>query len=98
MSEAPNLENQGDTTSAGVSREEILKVIYKELEKVNHQKISLTEQTDIATDMNVDSVAIMDLVFELEETFDVSVSLNDLADTRTIGQLADLVVKTSDNT
>ena len=72
-------------------REDILKIIYAELEKVNTQNITLSESTDITTDMNVDSVAIMDMIFELEENFDISVPLNDLADTRTIRELADLV-------
>ena len=89
--------NVSSGDASGDVREDVLKIIYQELEKVNHQKISLTEETDITKDMNVDSVAIMDLVFELEETFDVSVSLNDLADTKTIGQLADLIMQISDN-
>ena len=72
-------------------RESILSVIYSELEKVNHTNIELNEDTDITTDMNVDSVAIMDLIFELEENFDISVPLNELADIRKISELAQLV-------
>lgn len=88
-SQAPNKPNI-------ISRDNILALIYEELEKVNQQAISVDENTDIATDLNVDSVAIMDIVFELEERFDISVSLNDLADTRTVKDLTDLVLSLSD--
>ena len=90
ISQAETAENKASL------RDSVLKVIYAELEKVNHQKITLSEQTDITTDMNVDSVAIMDLVFELEESFDISVPLNDLADIRTIKELADLIISISE--
>lgn len=84
---------QAENVTPGPDKKEVLKIIFSELEKVNEQGIKLQESTDITTDMNVDSVAIMDLVFELEESFDISVPLNDLADIRTIGELADLVLK-----
>lgn len=74
-----------------MNRNDILKIIYQELEKVNADHIPLKEQTDMTTDLNVDSVSVMDLMFAIEEEFDVAVPLNDLADIRTIGELADLV-------
>ncbi|MBX9726384.1 MAG: acyl carrier protein, partial [Rickettsiales bacterium] len=43
------------------------------------------------TDLHVDSLAVMELVFALEERFDVSIPLNELGDIRTIGQIAQLV-------
>lgn len=85
-----------NTATNTANKNDIFALIYAELEKVNDQKLTLTPDTDITTDMSVDSVTIMDLVFELEEKFDVSVPLNDLADTRTIGQLADLVAGLQD--
>ena len=78
-----------------MSKESILQVIYKELENINENNISLTADTDMTTDLNVDSVSVMDLMFALEEEFDVAVPLNDLADIRTIGELANLVEKLS---
>ena len=74
--------------ATGISQDSVLPVIYTELDRINERGIALTENTDITTDLAVDSVAIMDLMFVLEETFDVAVPLNDLADVRTIGQLA----------
>lgn len=73
-----------DTTS-------ILQAIFSELQKVNDENIPLTEATDITTDLHVDSLAVMELVFALEERFNVSIPLNELGDIRTIGQIAQLV-------
>lgn len=69
----------------------ILQTIFSELQKVNDENIPLTEATDITTDLHVDSLAVMELVFALEERFDVTIPLNDLGDVRTIGQIAQLV-------
>ena len=69
----------------------ILQTIYIELQKANDENIPLTEATDITTDLHVDSLAVMGLVFALEERFDVSIPLNELGDIRTIGQIAQLV-------
>lgn len=74
--------------------EDITKFICAELKKsLMLEHGNLSAQTDMTTDITVDSLAIMDLVFSLEENFDVSVPLNALADVRTIGELADLIQK-----
>jgi acyl carrier protein len=69
----------------------ILQTIVEELQKVNDENIALTAATDITTDLHVDSLAVMELIFVLEERFDVSIPLNELGDVRTIGQIAQLV-------
>jgi len=67
--------------------------ICQELSKVLKTPQDLDAQTDMTTDISVDSVAIMDLTFVLEEEFDVSIPLNALADISKIGELAALVEK-----
>ncbi len=47
--------------------------------------------TDLAVDLNIDSVAAMDLIMELEERFGVDIPINLLPDLVTIGDLEDLV-------
>jgi len=53
--------------------------------------VTMTAETDMTQDLNVDSLTAMDLVFELEENYDISIPLNDLGDIYKIGQLAELV-------
>lgn len=51
----------------------------------------IARETDIAQDLRMDSLAVMDLMMELEDKFDVSIPLNQLAEIRTVGDLADAV-------
>ncbi|MBK1699229.1 acyl carrier protein [Rhodovibrio salinarum] len=70
---------------------EIVEAVCAELEKHNTTGIQLHEDTDVTGELAIDSVAVMDLMFELEERFDIAVPLNQLGSVRTIGQIADLV-------
>jgi acyl carrier protein len=41
-------------------------------------------ETDIVADAGMDSVAVMDFVLDLEESFDVTIPLDRLSDVRTV--------------
>lgn len=62
--------------------------VYAVLEPFNQNRIDLTERTDISADLNVDSVAVLDLLMTLEDKYDISIPMNLLADVRTVGELA----------
>lgn len=47
--------------------------------------------TELATDLNIDSVAAMDLVMEIEDKYDIDVPINQIADMKTLGDLVELV-------
>lgn len=55
--------------------------------------IAITADTDIAQDLNMDSLAVMDLLMELEDKFDVSIPLNMVPEIATVGQLAQTVIE-----
>ena len=59
--------------------------------KVLGRPVELTADTDIARDLDVDSLALMNIVMELEDTFDVSIPLDRLASVRTAGDLSGLI-------
>ena len=61
------------------------------LQPFNSQNVALGPTTDISTDLNIDSVTVMDFVMEVEDHFDIEVPLNVLADIRTIAELAKVV-------
>lgn len=65
--------------------------ICKLLEPFNSNGIKLAPDTDISTDLNIDSVTVMDFVMEVEDHFDIEVPLNVLSETRTIAELAKVV-------
>ena len=65
--------------------------ICKLLEPFNSNGTVLSAQTDISTDLNIDSVTVMDFVMEVEDHFDIEIPLNVLSETRTVSDLAKVV-------
>lgn len=65
--------------------------IARAAETVLGRSVAVTESTDIARDLAVDSLALMNIVMELEDKFDLSIPLDRLAVVQTVGDLAGLV-------
>lgn len=74
---------------------EIVEKICEELKSLNEDfaKVELSGKTNMTTDIQVDSLDVMELVFTLEETFDASIPVNELSNVYTIDELAVLVEK-----
>lgn len=51
----------------------------------------VTAETDLIKDLNLDSLAVMDLMMALEERFDVSIPLNVVPELHTVADLADQI-------
>ncbi|MDG6095212.1 acyl carrier protein [Acetobacter sp. AN02] len=52
----------------------------------------ITGSSRIVEDLAFDSLAVMNFVMDIEDTFDVSVPLDRLADVRTVDDLANAVI------
>jgi len=78
----------------GVEPQEVVKLICTLLEPFNGDSIELNKLTDLTTDLHIDSVAIMDLLMAVEDTYDISIPINRVSDTRTIEDLAIVVHET----
>ncbi len=82
---------------AQTTHAQIVDKICEELKSIDTGiKIDLSADTNMTTDIKVDSLDVMELVFALEEAFDASIPVNDLSDVFTIGELASLVQKNMD--
>ncbi len=55
--------------------------------------IVLTEESDLMTDLGLNSVKVMDLLLNIEDSFDVSIPLSELPDVRTVRDFALLLEK-----
>ncbi len=53
--------------------------------------LALTAETNIVADTGLDSVSVMDFVFELEDEFGITVPLDSISDVKTVGQLTDAI-------
>ena len=50
-------------------------------------------ETVISKDLAIDSLAVMDMVMELEDRFDISIPMNVVAEIQTVDELADTILK-----
>ena len=71
-----------------VSQADIVREIATLLEPFRKDATPITGETDIARDLNLDSLSMMDFIMELEEKFDVSIPLNLVPDIQTVADLA----------
>ena len=53
--------------------------------------VEVTDDTHIGRDLAVDSLALMNIILELEDHFDISIPLDRLASVETAGDLSNLV-------
>ncbi|MEM9169798.1 MAG: phosphopantetheine-binding protein [Pseudomonadota bacterium] len=61
------------------------------LEPLNQKDVKLTRDTDLIADLEVDSVSVLDVVMELEDAYDISIPVNTISETKTLGELVDAV-------
>jgi len=59
----------------------------------NKKGVELTDATTFAGDLEWDSLTVMDFVAEVEDTFDIIISMNMQAEIETVGQLIAAVEK-----
>lgn len=67
--------------------------IYDLIVPFNKKGVTLAETTSFATDLEWDSLTVMDFVAEVEDAFDIIISMNLQAEIETVGQLVDAVAK-----
>ena len=53
----------------------------------------ITRQTVIYNDLSIDSLAVMDIIMELEDRFDVFIPINTVAEIHTVDELADAILR-----
>jgi acyl carrier protein len=57
------------------------------LKNVSRRPIEPTLSSDLVADLGFDSLQVLEVIAELEDTFDISIPLNDVPATRTVGQV-----------
>lgn len=69
------------------SYDAILAQTYETLQRFANGQ-TLTEDTDLVVDLNLDSIQMMEVLFEVEDRFDVSIPLNLVPSVRTVRDFA----------
>ncbi|GAB4121048.1 MAG: acyl carrier protein [Wenzhouxiangellaceae bacterium] len=73
------------------SRESLLENIITQLKQIKPDAGSLSADTDLVSDLGLDSVQVLEMCTDLEDDLDLSIPVNRLGEVRTAGQLADLL-------
>jgi acyl carrier protein len=66
------------------------------IEPFNKKGTVLSDATSFAGDLEWDSLTVMDFVAEVEDTFDIIITMNMQAEIENVGQLVDAVLKLVD--
>ena len=74
-------------------RAAITETVLNQIAEFNKKGVELTEATTFAGDLEWDSLTVMDFVAEVEDTFDIIISMNMQAEIETVGQLVAAVEK-----
>lgn len=72
---------------------EIFDQIVELMAPFNQKSVSITTDTTFATDLELDSLSVMDMLAAIEDHFDVTVPLNILPDLENVGQVAEAIKK-----
>jgi len=57
------------------------------LKNVSRRPIEPALTSDLVADLGFDSLQVLEVIAELEDRFDISIPLNDVPTTRTVGQV-----------
>ncbi len=67
------------------------------IEPFNKKDVAITDATTFQHDLEFDSLTVMDFVAEIEDEFDIIISMNQQAEIETYGQLVTAVHKLQDS-
>ena len=74
-------------------RQQILAKTLELIEPFNKKGVDVSEATRFAQDLEWDSLTVLDFVANIEDDFDVIITMNMQAEIQTVGQLVDALDK-----
>jgi acyl carrier protein len=78
-------------------RQQIYSKTIELIEPFNKKGVAITEATRFAQDLEWDSLTVLDFVANIEDEFDVIITMNMQAEIETVGQLVDALVRLTDS-
>ena len=73
--------------------DEIFERVAEQIEPFNKKGVDLSDSTTFATDLEWDSLTVMDFVAAVEDEFDILITMNMQAEIETVGQLVATIRK-----
>ena len=72
-------------------RDQVLAKVKALIEPFNKKGVLVTEATRFAQDLEWDSLTVLDFVANIEDEFDIVITMNQQAEIENVGQLVDAV-------
>jgi acyl carrier protein len=66
------------------------------LKQYNPENRPISRSSGIVSDLEVDSVAVFDLVMEIEDFYDISIPMEMVSDIKTVGELVNAIKQLKD--
>lgn len=76
---------------AGATDDLIQQKVCALLAPYNHKGTPILRQTSIMSDLEVDSVAVFDLIMEVEDAYEITFPMETVSETNTVGDLVDTI-------
>jgi len=74
-------------------RQQTFAKVVEQIEPFNKKGVEVTEGTRFAADLEWDSLTVLDFVANIEDEFDVIITMNMQAEIENVGQLVDALEK-----
>ena len=71
--------------------EQLFRELCAILERYRPPDVQLTASTELSGDLNIDSVAAMDMIMEIEDKFGIDIPINLVSDLRNLEDLLEVV-------
>lgn len=72
---------------------EIIELLCDRLGSLANADVNITAETNLISELSIDSIKLLNLIMEIEDAFDISIPINALADVQTVHELASLISK-----
>jgi len=73
--------------------DEIMQLLCDRLSSLVNADVRITAETNLISELSIDSIKLLNLIMEIEDAFDISIPINALADVQTVHELASLISK-----
>jgi len=87
----PNTSAVSGPSIAATSDDLILQKVSGLLAPFNQKNIAITRETEIITDLEIDSVAVFDLIMEVEDGYDITFPMETISEMKSVGELVDTI-------
>jgi acyl carrier protein len=82
-----------DVPARTTLREDVMDEGCQQLAPYQVEQKPVTGETVIYRDLSIDSLAVMDIILDLEDRFEVAIPINAVAEIHTVRELVDAILK-----